>query len=239
MKRNREEKAVIAKRRKGPGKIFLPIILAMIFCCSLTAFAYQNITLSERVNEINVREKGSIEIELTDGGENISKEDVVFRYAKVADIKDGQYVLKEQYKNCGVDLNQISYAKELDEAAEKLSYYGESDGDCITNEEGIAKIEDLDVGVYLLYVSEQKNYEKVMPVLIAVPTWEEEEGMMLYNVKVFPKHTPIASHDGDCGCHGRTESPCPHALGGVDEHAEGAGGGSYFSRTNLYINFVI
>ena len=26
MKRNREEKAVIAKRRKGPGKIFLPII---------------------------------------------------------------------------------------------------------------------------------------------------------------------------------------------------------------------
>ena len=85
----------------------------------------------------------------------------------------------------------ISYAKELDEAAEKLSYYGESDGDCITNEEGIAKIEDLDVGVYLLYVSEQKNYEKVMPVLIAVPTWEEEEGMMLYNVKVFPKHTPI------------------------------------------------
>ncbi len=160
MKRNREEKAVIAKRRKGPGKIFLPIILAMIFCCSLTAFANQNITLSERVNEINVREKGSIEIELTDGGENISKEDVVFRYAKVADIKDGQYVLKEQYKNCGVDLNQISYAKELDEAAEKLSYYGESDGDCITNEEGIAKIEDLDVGVYLLYVSEQKNYEK-------------------------------------------------------------------------------
>lgn len=191
MKRNREEKAVIAKRRKGPGKIFLPIILAMIFCCSLTAFENQNITLSERVNEINVREKGSIEIELTDGGENISKEDVVFRYAKVADIKDGQYVLKEQYKNCGVDLNQISYAKELDEAAEKLSYYGESDGDCITNEEGIAKIEDLDVGVYLLYVSEQKNYEKVMPVLIAVPTWEEEEGMMLYNVKVFPKHTPI------------------------------------------------
>lgn len=191
MKRNREEKAVIAKRRKGPGKIFLPIILAMIFCCSLTAFANQNITLSERVNEINVREKGSIEIELTDGGENISKEGVVFRYAKVADIKDGQYVLKEQYKNCGVDLNQISYAKELDEAAEKLSYYGESDGDCITNEEGIAKIEDLDVGVYLLYVSEQKNYEKVMPVLIAVPTWEEEEGMMLYNVKVFPKHTPI------------------------------------------------
>ena len=49
----------------------------------------------------------------------------------------------------------------------------------------------------------------------------------------------VASHDGDCGCHGRTESPCPHALGGVDEHAEGAGGGSYFSRTNLYINFVI
>ena len=87
---------------------------------------------------------------------------------------------------------QTTHPEIASEWSEKnLSYYGESDGDCITNEEGIAKIEDLDVGVYLLYVSEQKNYEKVMPVLIAVPTWEEEEGMMLYNVKVFPKHTPI------------------------------------------------
>ena len=31
----------------------------------------------------------------------------------------------------------------------------------------------------------------------------------------------------------------PPALGGADEHAEGVGGESYFSRTNLYINFVI
>ena len=46
-------------------------------------------------------------------------------------------------------------------------------------------------------------------------------------------------HDGGGGDHGGTESPQPHALGGADEHAESAGGGSYFSRTNLYINFVI
>ena len=47
----------------------------------------------------------------------------------------------------------------------------------------------------------------------------------------------VASHDGDCGCHGRTESPRPHALGGVDEHAEGAGGGNNFSRVDFCMRF--
>ena len=34
-------------------------------------------------------------------------------------------------------------------------------------------------------------------------------------------------HDGGGGRYRGTESPRPHALGGVDEHAEGAGGGNY------------
>ena len=38
-------------------------------------------------------------------------------------------------------------------------------------------------------------------------------------------------------CHGRTESPRPHALGGVDEHAEGAGGGNNFSRVDFCMRF--
>ena len=36
-----------------------------------------------------------------------------------------------------------------------------------------------------------------------------------------------APHDGGGGRYRGTESPRPHALGGVDEHAEGAGGGNY------------
>lgn len=81
--------------------------------------------------------------------------------------------------------------KEKHEAAEKLSYYKVSDGSCKTNESGVAQIKNLKTGVYLLYVSDQKNYEEITPVLIAVPTWGEEEGTMLYDVKVYPKHTPL------------------------------------------------
>lgn len=179
-------------KRKGPVKALLPIILAMIFSCSFTAYANQNISLPESVEDVNVQERGSIEIELTAGGKNTSREGVTFQYTKVAEIQEGQYVLEDTYKNSGVDLNQIEYAEELDEAAEKLSFYEKTDGSCTTNEKGIAQIQDLDVGVYLLYVSDQGNYDKVMPALIAVPTWDEEEGAMLYNVKVLPKHTAPA-----------------------------------------------
>ena len=80
-------------------------------------------------------------------------------------------------------MNVIEYAEELDEAAEKLSYYKVSDGSCKTNESGVAQIKNLKTGVYLLYVSDQKNYEEITPVLIAVPTWGEEEGTMLYDVR--------------------------------------------------------
>lgn len=154
-------------------------------------FASQNISLPENVSGVNTQETGNIEIELTDGEEGTSKEGVVFQYSKVAEIDDGQYKLVDQYKGSGIDLNAIEYAEEFDKAAEKLSYYKASDGICKTNANGIAQIKNLKTGVYLLYVSDQKNYEEITPVLIAVPTWGEQEGTMLYDVKVYPKHTPL------------------------------------------------
>ena len=42
-------------------------------------------------------------------------------------------------------------------------------------------------------------------------------------------------HDGGGGYHGGTESPQPHALGGADEHAESAGGGSAVAGISLYL----
>lgn len=154
-------------------------------------FASQNISLPENVSGVNTQETGNIEIELTDGEEGTSKEGVVFQYSKVAEIDDGQYKLVDQYKGSGIDLNAIEYAEEFDKAAEKLNYYKASDGICKTNANGIAQIKNLKTGVYLLYVSDQKNYEEITPVLIAVPTWGEQEGTMLYDVKVYPKHTPL------------------------------------------------
>lgn len=172
-------------------RLLFPLLLTLILNLSLPVFASQNISLPENVSEVNTQKKGSIEIELTDGEEGTSKEGVSFHYSKVAEIVDGQYELIDPYKGSGIDLNAIEYAEELDEAAEKLSYYKASDGICKTNANGIAQMKNLQTGVYLLYVADQRNYEEITPVLIAVPTWGEQEGTMLYDVKVYPKHTPL------------------------------------------------
>ncbi|WP_343839818.1 pilin N-terminal domain-containing protein [Faecalicatena contorta] len=173
-------------------RLLFPLLLTLILNLSLPVFASQNISLPENVSEVNTQKTGSIEIELTDGEEGTSKEGVIFHYSKVAEIVDGQYELIDPYKGSGIDLNAIEYAEELDEAAEKLSYYKALDGICKTNANGIAQMKNLQTGVYLLYVADQKNYEEITPVLIAVPTWGEQEGTMLYDVKVYPKHTPLS-----------------------------------------------
>lgn len=139
--------------------------------------------------------KGSIFIELADGGMGTTKDSVVFEYSKVALSEEGEYVLTEDYKGSGINLNEIKNSEELRVAAEKLAGYGKSDGQCRTDKEGKAAIENLDMGVYVFYVSEQAKYDKIAPTLVSIPTWDETEGNMVYEVHVCPKHTTIPEDD--------------------------------------------
>lgn len=131
--------------------------------------------------------KGSIEILLTDGDIGTSKENVEFEYAKVADVKDGRYYLLADYGN--LDLNELKSSADLDEAAQLINAKIQSGKTIQTDNMGRAVITDLEIGVYLLRVSNKARYENVSPVLIAIPTWNEAEGDMDYNVTVIPKHT--------------------------------------------------
>lgn len=170
-------------------KKWLPLILTTLLS-SLPVYANENIALPDDLENIS-QEQGSIEIELTDGGVGTAKEGVVFEYAKVADVIDGEYQLLDTYQGSGIDLNVIDTAIQLEEAAIKLSAYKTSDGNCVTDKNGKALIKDLEVGVYLLYASDDTRYDDITPLLIAIPTWGEQEGDMLYDVKVIPKHTPV------------------------------------------------
>lgn len=170
-------------------KKWLPLILTTLLF-SFPAHANENIALPDDLKNIK-QEQGSIEIELTDGGVGTTKEDVVFEYAKVADVVDGEYELQEAYQGSGIDLNAIETAEQLKEVALELSAYKTSDGSCVTDADGKAIIKDLEVGVYLLYASDDARYDDITPLLIAIPTWGEQEGDMLYDVKVIPKHTPV------------------------------------------------
>lgn len=152
-------------------KKLLPLVFSVMICTCPVSAANENIALLDGLQEVRTEEKGSIEIELTDGGIGTSKEGVVFDYAKVAGIEDGAYKLLDAYQESGTDLNAVETAEQLEEAAIRLSDYKVSDGNCVTDENGKAAIKDLDVGVYLLYASEQAKYDDITPLLIAIPTW--------------------------------------------------------------------
>ncbi len=179
------------KKPKIRSKIrwILPVI-AMLVCTMPVCAANRNLALPGNPQEVDHQEKGSIEIELTDGSAGTSKEGVVFQYDKVAEAMDGKYKLCSEYEKSGIDLNEIERAEELDKAAKTFCRYRLTDGTCRTDADGKAVVEDLEVGVYLLYATETKQYEEITPVLIAIPTWGEAQGDMLYDVKVIPKHAP-------------------------------------------------
>lgn len=168
---------------KRKSKYFIPIVtllLTLLFCNYALA--------SDTETEDNNTAKGSITILLTDGDVGTSKANVVLEYKKVADVRDGKYYLVEDYGN--LDLNTLKSSAELDEAARLINEKVKSGETIATDENGKAHISELEIGVYLLRVKDKARYENVSPVLVAIPTWNEAEGEMDYNITVIPKHTP-------------------------------------------------
>lgn len=136
---------------------------------------------------------GSIRITLTDAAtEGRSKENVEFGLNEIADIEKGEYVLRQPYEEAGIDINQIQYAKDLEVAAKALKDYTETPEQTVkTSEEGKASFENLEVGVYLLYAIDLADYDVIEPFIISIPSWNETDKIMLYDVDVQPKHSHL------------------------------------------------
>ena len=60
-----------------------------------------------------------------------------------------------------------------------------------TNASGECNIEDLDVGVYLVYAKNIANYDNITPFIVSIPSWNEADKTMSYDIQVIPKHTEI------------------------------------------------
>lgn len=143
------------------------------------------------VTSAKSNESGSIRIALSDGKEGTEKNGVVFGYAKVADIVNGEYKKVEKYSG-EIDFNQIDTAVELEEAAARMKTYVKiPDGKVETDESGVAEIRNLKIGVYLVYAADQAKYEIIRPFLVAVPTWDERSGEMDFHINVIPKHEAV------------------------------------------------
>lgn len=135
--------------------------------------------------------KGSITIKLSDIKSNVSKEGVEFSLSKIADGKDGVYKVKEEYSNVKVDLSNIKTASDLELAAGLFKESAKTDKLIKTNFNGECSINNLDIGVYLVYAKNIADYDNITPFLISIPSWDENKKSMSYNIQVIPKHTKI------------------------------------------------
>lgn len=152
--------------------------------------------LAEMLNsESSLLNKGSITIKLADAKNNQSKEGVEFSISKIADIEDGLYKVKEDYESVEVDLNNIKTANDLELAAELFKKVAKTDNLMKTNANGECNIDDLDVGVYLVYAKNIANYDNITPFIVSIPSWNEKDKSMSYDIQVIPKHTEIVKKE--------------------------------------------
>ena len=152
--------------------------------------------LDEIINtENSLLNKGSITIKLADTQNNQSKENVEFSISKIADIEDGLYKVKEDYKSVEVDLNNVKTANDLELAAELFKKVATTDNLMKTNVNGECNIDDLDVGVYLVYAKNIANYDNITPFIVSIPSWNETDKSMSYDIEVIPKHTKVVKKE--------------------------------------------
>lgn len=136
-------------------------------------------------------EKGSIQIVLSDEASEADRADMIFAYTKVADVINGEYQGVKPYSD-EIDFHQLETAKDLEKAALRMEEtVKKPDGRVKTDEKGAALIENLDIGVYLIYKENQTDDRKMLPFLVAVPTWDETGQQMNWHVKVMPKQETI------------------------------------------------
>lgn len=133
---------------------------------------------------------GSISIILEDTLNESSKENVEFGITKVADIVQGEYVSLNNYSS--FDLNKIENANDLKDTASKLKKYVFTyDYTGLTDSQGILKFNNLSTGVYLVNPIDIANYEIIEPTIVSVPTFDEMNGVMNYDIMILPKHSPL------------------------------------------------
>ena len=174
---------------KKRNKIVCIMTLSLLSLCCIKPIQAQEIELKP---DSSVQEKGSIHVELEETKDRLSREGVELSLSRVADIKDGSYVLDDLYRSADVDMNDIKTAQGLQEAADTLRPLVKRPLQAKrTDAQGIVDFTDLKVGVYLLYVSDQAGYETIQPTLISVPMWDETAKQMNYHIEVFPKHAPL------------------------------------------------
>lgn len=127
----------------------------------------------------------------------LPQKDVTICFTQVGKMEQGEFVLEFPFEKSGVNLNALRTAKQLEEAAQRLKPYI-SEGFLIEPQaETRVMVENLNEGVYLINSMESAEGKTMLPTLLFLPTWDEVEGKMLYDVTVAPKYGEVHPKTGD------------------------------------------
>lgn len=164
------------------------LIIGIMIILSVQTVSAQEEKVSLQAKE-GVSEKGSIQIIIPEEIENTKREGIGFQCIKVADIVNGKYVFRtEIVQEHRIDLKEEMTADESNEIAEILAQSDYADEVKITDRNGMIKFDDLEKGLYLLKVQSVSMDGRISSALIAVPTWDDIQKKMEYNIEVIPKY---------------------------------------------------
>ena len=123
---------------------------------------------------------------------NMRREGIVFGCTKIGEIENGEYKIFPGYESAGIDLNNIKTSLELERVSKHLEAFGvEPEQNRQTDATGKVVFEQLNEGIYFIQAEKSNEYDLITPMIVALPSWDETEGKMSYEIKVSPKHVPI------------------------------------------------
>lgn len=151
------------------------VLFIMMFLCSIMP--------------IHANSLASITIELQDSIDDLSKENVDFKLVQVAKLKDGYFVLNDAFQDLDVDFNVEFNAEQIENLCDEIQKKDVEGLHVKTDSKGIAKVEDIEQGLYFIDPVDLCGYENMRPMLVSIPQWQEDE--LVYSVVVYPKHSPF------------------------------------------------
>ena len=159
------------------------LIFMLSFSC-LTALAADKVDDNIKI-EVENNSKGSITVNIP------NVKDVKIFVAKIAELKDGELILLDEFKKDDIDLNAIKTADELQKVINKIKLNDDQKKNFQeTDENGTAVFKELELGAYYICSDNPKDKEQVESSIVSIPKYDEEEGKMVFDITVNPKHEP-------------------------------------------------
>ena len=120
--------------------------------------------------------------------ENKRIEDVEMHLSKVADIVEGEYVLRPNYKDLNIDINNIESAESLKNVSDMLAKCNNIDAyTIVTDKHGEGKFENLEEGIYILTAEAKDGFKEISATMVKLPFYDESTNNFEYNIICEPK----------------------------------------------------